>query len=263
MTISDSHVIQSANTQDPGLPLNPASKLPLYQQLYELLEGRIRSREWKPGDMIPPESDLIERYQVSRITVRKVLDMLVNDGLIVRQRGRGSFVAHAKLEQGTTRIVSFTDDMHQRGLTPGTKIIFMGLVAAPRAIAEALSVSEGEELARIDRLRLADGEPMCVEESFLIHRRLPGILQHDLVNNSLREIKQKEYGIRWSRARQTIQAVPAPAEIARLLSVRTGAPLLYFERVTYSQDAVAMEYLKIYYRADRYIIHNELVGGDR
>lgn len=255
--------MQGQGTQEPEAPLNPASKLPLYQQLYELLEGRIRSGEWKPGDMIPPESELIGRYAVSRITVRKVLDMLVSEGLIIRQRGRGSFVAQAKLEHGMTRIVSFTDDMRQRGLTPGTKIIFAGLVPAPRAIAEALSVPEGEELARIDRLRLADGEPMCVEESFLIHRRLPGILRHDLVNNSLREIKQREYGIRWSRARQTIQAMPAPAEIARLLSMRTGAPLLYFERVTYSQDAVAMEYLKIYYRADRYIIHNELVGGDR
>jgi len=244
-------------------PLNPASKLPLYQQLYELLEARIRSGEWKPGDMIPPETELISRYAVSRITVRKVLDMLVTDGLLVRQRGRGSFVAQAKLEHGTTRIVSFTDDMRQRGLTPGTKIIFMGLVPATRAIAEALSVAEGEELARIDRLRLADGVPMCVEESFLIHRYLPGILQHDLARNSLREIKQASYGIRWSRARQTIQAVPASAETARLLSIKTGAPLLYFERVTYSQDAVAMEYLKIYYRADRYIIHNELVGGDR
>jgi len=243
--------------------LNPASKLPLYQQLYELLEARIRSGEWKPGDMIPPETELISRYEVSRITVRKVLDMLVSEGLLVRQRGRGSFVAQAKLEHGTTRIVSFTDDMRQRGLTPGTRIIFMGLVPAPRPIAEALSVAEGEELARIDRLRLADGVPMCVEESFLIHRYLPGILQHDLAGNSLREIKQASYGIRWSRARQTIQAVPAAAEIARLLSIKTGAPLLYFERVTYSQDAVAVEYLKIYYRADRYIIHNELVGGDR
>jgi len=242
--------------------LNPQSKLPLYQQLYEVLEERIRSAEWKPGDLIPPESELIGRYQVSRITVRKVLGMLVTEGLLVRQRGKGSFVAPAKLEHGMTRILSFTDDMRRRGLTPGTKIIFMGLVPAPRGIAEALAVPEGEELARIDRLRLADGEPMCVEESFLIHRYLPGILQHDLANNSLREIKQAEYGIRWSRARQTIQAVPAPADIARLLGVRASTPLLYFERVTHSQDAVAMEYLKIYYRADRYIIHSELAGGD-
>jgi GntR family transcriptional regulator len=243
--------------------LNPNSKLPLYHQLYEIFQDKIRAGDWKPGDMIPPETELISRYEVSRITVRKVLEMLVTEGLLVRQRGRGSFVAQAKLEHGMTRIVSFTDDMRQRGLTAGTKIVFKGLVPAPRAIAEALAVPEGEELARIDRLRLADGVPMCVEESFLIHRYLPGILTHDLAGNSLREIKQASYGIRWSRARQTIQAVPAAAEIARLLSIRTGAPLLYFERVTYSQDAVAMEYLKIYYRADRYIIHNELVGGDR
>jgi GntR family transcriptional regulator len=243
--------------------LNPASKLPLYQQMYEKLEGRIRSGQWKPGDMIPPESELIEQYSVSRITVRKVLDMLVIEGLLVRERGRGSFVAAPKLEHGMTRIVSFTDDMRQRGFSPGTRIIFMGLVPAPRTIAEALSVPEGEELARIDRLRLADGEPLCVEESFLIHRYLPGILTHDLVGNSLREIKQREFGIRWSRARQTIQAVPASPDIARLLDIRTGAPLLCFERVTFSQDNIAMEYLKIYYRADRYIIHNELVGGDR
>ena len=242
--------------------LNPASKIPLYQQLYELLEGRIRTSQWKPGDMIPPESELITHYEVSRITVRKVLDMLVAEGLLVRERGRGSFVAAPKLEHGMTKIVSFTDDMKQRGLSPHTRIISMGLVPAPRMIAEALSVNEGEELARIDRLRLADEQPMCVEESFLIHRHLPGILEHDLVNDSLREIKQREYGIRWSRARQTIQAVPAPPEIARLLSIKTGAPLLFFERVTFSQDNVAVEYLRIYYRADRYILHNELVGGD-
>jgi GntR family transcriptional regulator len=243
--------------------LNPVSKIPLYQQLYEQLEGRIRSGQWKPGDRIPPESELITQYEVSRITVRKVLDMLVAEGLLVRERGRGSFVASPKLEQGMTTIVSFTDDMRQRGFSPGTRIIFMGLVPAPRAIADALSVPEGEELARIDRLRLADEQPMCVEESFLIHRHLPGILEHDLVNDSLREIKHREYGIRWSRARQTIQAVPAAPEIARLLSVKTGAPLLFFDRVTFSQDNVAMEYLRIYYRADRYILHNELVGGDR
>jgi GntR family transcriptional regulator len=243
--------------------LNPTSKLPLYQQMYEQLEGRIRSGDWKPGDMIPPESELILQFGVSRITVRKVLDMLVTEGLLVRERGRGSFVAAPKLEHGMSRIVSFTDDMRQRGFSPGTRIIFMGLVPAPRAIAEALSVPEGEELARIDRLRLADGEPLCVEESFLIHRLLPGILEHDLVGDSLREIKQREYGIRWSRARQTIQAVPASPEIAKLLAIRNGAPLLYFERVTCSQDNVAVEYLKIHYRADRYIIHNELVGGDR
>ena len=163
-----------------------------------------------------------------------------------------------------TRIVSFTDDMRQRGLSPGTKIIFKGLVPAPRAIARG-TVRPGGRGAGAHRPAAPGGRrAACAwRRSFLIHRYLPGILEHDLASDSLREIKQASYGIRWSRARQTIQAVPAAAEIARLLSIRTGAPLLYFERVTYSQDDVAVEYLKIYYRADRYILHNELVGGDR
>ena len=241
--------------------LNPNSKLPLYHQLYELLQNKIRTLEWKPGDMIPPESELITHYGVSRITVRKVLDILVKEGHIKRERGRGSFVSHPKLEHGTTRIISFTDDMRQRGFAPGTRILFQGIVPAPANIASALKIPEGEELARIDRLRLADDEPMCVEESFLVHRYLPGIIDHDFAALSLREVKQQEYGIRWSRAMQTIQAIAAPPEIAHILSIRAGAPLLYFERVTFSQDDIAMEYLRIYYRADRYILHNELVGG--
>ncbi len=243
--------------------LNPNSKIPLYHQLYNLLQDKIRSTAWKPGDMIPPESELVDTYRISRVTVRKVLDMLVSEGLLVRERGRGSFVAHPKLEHGMARIVSFTDDMKQRGLTPRTRIIFTGLMPASADIAERLKIPAGEELARIDRLRLADEEPMCVEESFLVHRYIPGILNYDFSVNSLREVKEKKYGILWSRAMQTIQAIPAPLRIARLLSIRPGAPLLYFDRVTFSQDDIPMEYLRVYYRADRYVLHTELVGGAR
>jgi GntR family transcriptional regulator len=241
--------------------INPNSKLPLYHQLYELLQEKIRTSAWKPGDMIPPESELTTLYGVSRVTVRKVLDMMVQEGQLLRSRGKGSFVTQPKLEHGTTRIVSFTDDMKQRGLRPGTRILYADLVPAPAVIAEKLKVPEGEELARIDRLRLADEEPMCVEESFLVHRYIPGILDHDFSVNSLREIKDRQYGIRWSRALQTIQAVAASPEIAHLLSIGTGAPLLYFERVSFSQDDIPMVYLRVYYRADRYVLHNELVGG--
>lgn len=242
--------------------LNPNSKLPLYHQLYEIFQDKIRAGDWKPGDMIPPESELISAYGVSRITVRKVLDMLVKEGHIRRERGRGTFVAYPRLEHGMTRIVSFTEDMRQRGFSPGTRIIFSGLVPAPANIAEALGVPAGEELARIDRLRLADEEPLCVEESFLVHRLMPGILEHDLKQKSLREVKLAVYGIRWSRATQTIRAVAAAPETAHLLSIKVGAPLLFFERVTRSQEDVPVEFLRIYYRADRYILHNELVGGD-
>ena len=194
------------------------------------------------------------------VTVRQVLDMLVNEGLIFRQRGRGSFVAHPTVEQALVRIISFTDDMLQRGFAPSTRVLSSDLVPAPRDIAERLEVEEGEELARMKRLRIADGEPMSVEESFLVHRLCPGVLGGDYAVNPLREALLRDYGIRWSHARQVIRAILATRDLARTLSMEPESALLFIERVSYSQDNVPVEFLRIYYRADRYSLYSELQG---
>ncbi len=241
--------------------INYGSKIPLYHQLYEILHEKILSKELKPGDMVPPESELIQDYHVSRITVRKVLDMLVKEGLIFRQRGRGTFVAHPKLEHGLSRIVNFTEDMRQRGFKPSSTVLFSGLVPATEYIAEKLSIELDEELTRLDRLRLADNEPMCLERSYFIHRFCPGILNHNFAETSLREIKERDYGIKWSRATQMIKAINASKDIADPLMMKRNAAILYIERVSYSQDDRPIEFLEAHYRADRYSLHNELQGG--
>ncbi len=240
--------------------INRTSKLPLYQQLYEILRSNIVGGEWQPGNMIPPESELIERYQVSRTTVRQVLDMLVSEGLIEREQGRGTFVAHPTVEQGLVRIVNFTEDMRMRGCEPSSKVLFSGLIPAPQDIAEKLHIEPGEELARLERLRLVDGEPMGIEESYLVHRYCTGILQSDYVSNSLREALERKYDIRWTRAKQSIRATLAPRDLAELLGIKPRSALLFIERVSYSQEDVPVEFLRIYYRADRYVLYNELQG---
>jgi GntR family transcriptional regulator len=241
--------------------IDRAARLPLYQQLYEILHQKILLQQWKPGDRLPTESELEQQHNVSRITVRTVLDMLVQEGLIYRQAGRGTFVAHATLEQGLSQIISFTEDMQRRGFTVSTRVLFSGLVPAPHRIAEQLRLEPGEELAHLQRLRLADGEPMCIERSYFVHRYCPGILDHDFSARSLREVKIHKYGIRWTHAKQTIQAINAAQKMADLLGIRRGEALLFFERVSFSQDNIPMEFLQAYYRADRYILYNELQGG--
>ena len=238
--------------------IDRSSKLPLYHQLYEILRDSILRGDWQPGDMIPPEPELIRRHSVSRTTVRQVLDMLVNDGLIYRQQGRGTFVAHPTVEQALVRIISFTEDMRQRGFNPGTQVLSAGLVPAPRDIAEKLEVEPGEELARLARLRLADGEPMSIEESYLVHRFCPGVLEGDYASNPLREALDRDYGIRWARASQVIRAIPASKDMAQLLSIPSKSALLTIERVSYSQQSLPVEFLRIYYRGDRYTLYNEL-----
>jgi GntR family transcriptional regulator len=240
--------------------LSRESKLPLYQQLYDIMRGELTRGQWKPGDMLPAESELMQRFGISRITVRQVLDMLVRDGLIYRQQGRGTFVAHPTIEQTQVRIVSFTEDMHQRGFRPGTEVLEAGLVPAPTDIAAKLAVEPCEELAHLRRLRLADDEPMSIEDAYLVHRYFPGVLSGDYTTSPLRRTLEEKYGVRLVRAKQVLRAVMAPRDLARLLSVRQGAALLFIERVSFSAQGIPVEFLRTHYRGDRYVLYNELVG---
>jgi GntR family transcriptional regulator, N-acetylglucosamine utilization regulator len=240
--------------------LSRQSKLPLYQQLYDILRGELTRGQWKPGELLPAESELMQRFEVSRITVRQVLDMLVRDGLIYRQQGRGTFVAHPTIEQTQVRIVSFTEDMHQRGFRPGTEVLEAGLIPAPADIAARLAVEPGEELAHLRRLRTADDEPMSIEDAYLVHHYFPGVLSGDYTTSPLRRTLEEKYGVRLVRAKQVLRAVMAPRDLARLLSVRQGAALLFIERVSFSAQSVPVEFLRIHYRGDRYVLYNELAG---
>jgi len=237
-----------------------ASKVPLYQQLYDILLDKIQRYEWKPGDVIPSETELCEQYHVSRTTVRQVLGQLANEGFIERHRGRGTFVSEPTVEKSMERIVSFTQDMLERGLQPRTRVLSSELISAPSDIAEPLGVQPGEELTKLVRLRLADGTPMAIEESYLVHRYCPGVLVRDYSKEPLREVLEQKYGIRLTRAKQVIRAVPSNSQQSKWLAIRPKEPLLYIERVSYSQHDVAVEFLRIYYRADRYTLHNELKG---
>jgi GntR family transcriptional regulator len=177
---------------------------------------------------------------------------------VYRRQGQGTFVSPPTFEQNLNRIVSFWEDMQQRGLEPGTRVLSSELSRASEEIAESLQVDPGEELASLVRLRLADGEPMSVEHSLLIHRYCPGVLEQDYANHSLRRMLVDEYNIRIVSAQQKIRAVSASNYYADLLHIKKNAPLLYMERVSYTDQRIPIEYLQIHLRGDRYTFHTEL-----
>jgi len=238
--------------------INRSSKLPLYYQLYEILHHQIQTGARKPGDMLPPENELGATYQLSRATVRQALEMLVNQGKIYKRQGQGTFVSKPVLEQSLNRIISFWDDMHQRGLKPGTKVLEKELIPAADDFLEILNLEPDQELASLVRLRLADDEPLSVEHSLLVHKFCPGILDQDYANFSLRQMLADRYGVHISSAKQKIRAVPAPAELAKLLEVDPSSPILYIDRISYTDDGIPVEYLRINLRGDRYTFHSEL-----
>ncbi len=234
------------------------SQLPYYQQLYDILRRQITSGHWKPGDRLPSESELIDQYEVSRIVVRQAFDMLVNEGWVYRRRGRGTFVTTPTIEHGLTRIISFTEDMQRRGMQAGTRILSARLEPAAPEVAEKLNVVPGTELAVLERLRLADGEPMSIEKSHLVHRLCPGILRGDYASTPLHETLMDRYDIRLVRANQEIRAIAAEKPMAAQLDIPPKAPLFYIERISYSQYGMPVEYLQLTHRGDRYVLYNEL-----
>lgn len=239
-------------------PVSRSSKVPLYYQLYEILREAIKEGRWQPEQQMPTEAELVDRYQLSRATVRQAFDMLVNQGLVHRRRGQGTFVAKPVFEQNLNRIVSFWQDMRQRNLEPATRVLNSEIIEATEYVAENLLIEHGQDLASLVRLRLADGEPLSVEHSLLVHQYCPGILDQDYAHHSLREMLADQYDLNIVSARQKIRAVSASAEMAELLAVVPRAPLLYIERVSYTGEGIPVEFLRIHLRGDRYTFHSEL-----
>lgn len=232
--------------------------VPYYQQLKEILSMSIKKGEFSAGDPLPPERELCERYQVSRITVRKALDILMQEGYIYREQGRGTFVGRLPLEQ-PAQITSFTEEMKRRGLKPSTRVLKTQICSRNKKIAENLALDIDKEVVMVKRLRLANGEPLALEVSYLPHKFYPGLLSLKL-SGSLTKITEEKYHLRLKYANQTVKAKLIYGEEAKLLDLKSGSPVLVIQRTSFLDDNRPIEYLEALYHADRYALVMELRG---
>ncbi|MGQ9734981.1 MAG: GntR family transcriptional regulator, partial [Candidatus Bipolaricaulia bacterium] len=225
--------------------------MPLYYQLKELLKAKIESGELRPHERIPSEAELVQLFHVSRMTVRQALVELENEGFIRRKQGQGTFVAEPKLRQGLLRLTSFTEDMEARGLRPGARVLEVRLCQAPELLPQ-LKAEPGEQFVKIERVRLANGEPMALETSFLRRRFCAGIEELDLTDRSLYATLRERFGLELGWAEQTVEAKLADEYEAEVLGVQAGTPMLLMERTTYLADgSTPIEYVRSSYRGDR------------
>jgi GntR family transcriptional regulator len=226
-----------------------SSPVPLYIQIEEDIRSRIRSGELRPLDQIPSEFDLAESFGVSRMTARKSLDRLVDEGLAVRRAGKGTFVSQSKIGHNASTRLSFSHAMQSLGLTVTTRVLDAGLISAPSAIARALREPEGSDLPLIRRLRLVENQPAAIHVAFL-PRHLAPVLDQELTG-SLNELMARA-GACVSHARDTIEGTAASADQARLLRIAKGAPLIRVEGVALSASHTPLRYTEALFRADRF-----------
>ena len=231
----------------PGI--SDVSPLPKYTQLSRILRELIEV-ELGLDALLPSEREISERFGVARMTVRQAVDQLVAEGRVYKVPGKGTFVARPRLVMPLT-LTSFTADMQARGMRPGAVELGRQRVAADGDLSRLLGVELDEPVHVLERLRLADDEPIAVERSHLVARRTPGLLDEPLDDRSLYTLLEERYGLVIDGGEQTIGAGLASPADASALRVRPGTGVLRFERWSFAGGA-PLEYATSVYRGDRY-----------
>jgi GntR family transcriptional regulator len=228
----------------PGLfQIDHQSKLPLYEQIEVNLRQLILSGEIEPGEGIPPENDLATIYGVSRLTVRRALDELVRQKLLVKRQGIGTFVNRSSVTSIAPSKLSFTQQVLAVGKQPSSQLIDQHVTKATPEIADALEIPEGEPVTCISRIRLASGLPILFETVYFSLKRFPGFENVEgLDQMSIYEYLVRQYNTRVSRIEQTLHPVLLTPTEAKYLHLPSNSPSIQSESVAYTSDDVPIEY---------------------
>ncbi len=246
------------NANIPQIDFN--SPVPYYAQLMEVLKATIETEALAPGDQLPSEPDLCDTYGISRTVVRHALRELEADGLIVRRKGKGTFVADSKINESLVqKLTGFYHDMIERGKTPVTQVLNEDIVPASPVIAARLNIREGEPVYTVERLRFVDGEPLLLVRAYLPHAFCPGIETVDLSKASLYDTLETRFNLRIVNGRRSIEAVAADERQADLLGIKPGDPVLLLESLAYLADGTTIEFFQAVHRGDRTRFEVELL----
>lgn len=235
---------------------NDADPTPLYLQLANALRQLINKGFMHEGEAIPSERRIMEQTKLSRVTIRKALDVLAKDGLLHQKRGSGTYVSSGlpKIEQPLTRLSSFTEDMLNRGRTPSVQWLEKKLTYPTSEEVMLFGLSPGDKVLHLHRLRSGDDIPLAVEFATVPAHFLP---DPALITNSLYEALSKVNAMP-VRATQRLKARPLPAREAELLGATEGEAALYIERASRLSDGTLVEFTRSYYRSDTYDFVAEL-----
>ncbi|UJQ95546.1 GntR family transcriptional regulator [Mariluticola halotolerans] len=239
-----------------GFRANGSDPTPLYLQLANVLRQLIEEGAMREGEALPSERRIMEQTSLSRVTIRKALDLLVKEGLLRQKRGSGTFVAGGlpQIEQPLTRLSSFTEEMIDRGRTPSVQWLEKKLAYPTSEEVMLFGLSPGDKVLHLHRLRSGDGVPLAVEFATVPARYLP---DPELVDHSLYAALSAVSAMP-VRATQRLKARALPRREADLLGVTAGDPALYIERASRLSDGTLVEFTRSYYRSDTYDFVSEL-----
>lgn len=233
--------------------LDASSNLPLYHQLYHVLRNRIMSGDLQPNDQLPSERDLAATYGISRQTAHKAVGLLLSEGLVYRQCGKGVYVSPIGGEL-SLHLLSFSEQMKRYGLPSKSRMIAASTRPADDHLAGHLNLDVGAPVYALQRVRLLEETPLAVEWSYLPLECLPNLPDYDFSNVSLYKTLEKELDVQLDHAEQSIRARIATTEEAKLLELEKPGVVLELERETYDSFARVIEYCLCAYHPERYTL---------
>ncbi|HHY64396.1 MAG TPA: GntR family transcriptional regulator [Clostridiaceae bacterium] len=229
--------------------LDKNGPIPVYSQLKAIIQNRIQSGEYAEGELIPSERDLAKDFGISRMTVRQALNQMVAEGMLVRERGKGTFVSRQKLQQ--RNISSFSETVRAKGMVPSTKVLYFKKERAGEEMADILGMSKDAQVYAFKRLRFADGIPVGLEQVYIPVYLCPDLESYQL-EASLYQILSDKYGLKIDYMDNIIEASAATAEERKLLNISSSVPVLRITGVSYISGGRKFSYEKDIYRGDQY-----------
>ena len=225
--------------------------IPRYVQIRQSLSDEIQSKKLKPGQKLPSEEELAVQFGVSRMTVRQGISDLLDEGILYRKHGVGTFVSQPHVSRDHTHLTNFFESSRADHVEASMRLLIADILPARLKMAKALGLEEGELAIRVKTLRLADGIPVTVHDAHVPYRLFPKLLQEDLETHDIWDYME-QYGNPVKRAIERLEAHEADEEIAKLLEIEVGSPVLYKERTVYTEDGTPVEFSYCYNRGDRY-----------
>jgi GntR family transcriptional regulator len=234
-----------------SVTIDPQSPVPLYAQLESLLASQIAEGALPPESRLPNEEDLVQRYAVSRTTVRQTIQNLIRRGLIEIRRGKGTFVLQPKITAELTQLSGFVEDMQALGRNASARVLDKQTVPASESAARRLAITAGTPVVRIQRVRLADNSPLSFDETYLPREPGERVLEDDLETEPIFSLLEQKYDTPLVEAEYCLEAVSADPTVARALNIGVGSPIFLIERTSYTTGHRPIDYERLYYRGDQ------------
>jgi GntR family transcriptional regulator len=231
--------------------IDPQSHLPLYYQIKQNLLSLLADGKYSAGDLLPSEGEMGDCYGVARLTVRQAVGELVREGILIRERGRGTFVAQPKVTHMMVRAAGFSERIRQSGQTPSSKVLSFEIIPFTSELSAHLDLEIGDFIYKLMRIRKADNDPHMIQTTYLEKNRFPGLDKIDFTSNSLYAILQDQFGCLITTAEKVFEPVLLSKEEAVLLETRAGTPALLMEMNSFDQNGIRTEFTKAIVRGDK------------